>query len=75
MLGIQRFLESFSSAIVSIWQFVQGFFRDSFRLVKLLSNIPRILVSIFSWIPGEIWVVLSMLFGVVIFYKILGREG
>lgn len=75
MNAINSFLSGIGDAIVKAWQFVLAFFRDFMQFLELLTKMPEILANVLSWIPGEIWISLSMLFGIVILYKILGREG
>lgn len=75
MYAITSFLSGIGDAIVKAWQFVLAFFRDFMQFLELLTKMPVILANVLSWIPGEIWILLYLLFNIVILYKILGREG
>ena len=75
MQAITDFLSGIGDSIVNAWQFVLAFFRDFMQFLELLTKMPEILANVLSWIPGEIWISLYLLFNIVILYKILGREG
>ena len=75
MKAIVEFLSGIGDAIVKVWEFALALFRDFMQFLELLTKMPEILAKVLSWIPGEIWISLSLLFGIVILYKIIGREG
>lgn len=75
-------LDSIFSAIKSIvefldtiWQFVKDFTSDTFEMIRLVGKTATKIPDYLSWLPVEIVTPLLVLFGVVVIYKILGREG
>lgn len=75
MQTLISFFSSIGDAIVTVFDFIIAFFRDFMQFLQLLVKMPEILANVLSWIPGELFVSLAILFGVVILYKVLGREG
>lgn len=59
----------------TIWTFVKDFTSDTFEMIKLVGETVAKIPDYFSWLPAEVGVALVALFGVVVIYKILGREG
>lgn len=75
MLGLLDFLSGIADGIVAVFDFIISFFKDFMQFLQLLATMPAKLALWLSWIPGEIFALLAVLFGIVILYKILGREG
>lgn len=75
MQAFFEFFDGIAKSITSVIDFVIAFFRDFISLLKILAAIPQYLVVMFQWIPGELFVLLTVLISAVILYKILGREG
>lgn len=61
--------------IDTIWKFVKDFTKDTFEMIKLVGETVAKIPDYFDWLPAEVGVALVALFGVVVIYKILGREG
>lgn len=59
----------------TIWTFVTDFLKDTFDMIKLVGESVTKIPSYFSWLPGDVVALIVALFGVVVIYKILGREG
>lgn len=68
-------IESVVGFIDTIWQFIQDFTSDTFEMIKLVGDTVSKIPSYLSWLPPQIITPLIVLFGVVVIYKILGREG
>lgn len=75
MLNIIDFLKGFADGVVAVFDFIIAFFKDFMQFLKLLATMPEKIAKWLSWIPPEIFALLGILFGIVILYKILGREG
>lgn len=75
MQAIVNFLSGFGETILKLWEFFIALFKDFFQFLELIFKLPVFLADCFTWLPPDIWLPLSILFGVVILYKILGREG
>ena len=69
------FFKGVGNAITSIIDFVIGFFEDLVYMIKLLGQVIVNIPSYFSWLPAEVVAILVLIIGVVVVYKILGREG
>lgn len=75
MQAILDFLKSVVDTVTFLIDFVIGMIKDIVYLIQLtakfLANIP----SYFSWLPGSFATMIVLLFGIVVVYKVLGREG
>ena len=75
---MQAILDFFSYAFspyISLVKFIITTIKDLVYMVGLtgryLANIP----SYFAWMPSQYVTVLTILFSIVVLYKVLGREG
>lgn len=75
MDGLINFFRGIGEAIVSGFDFIISFFSDLIYVIQLTGKVLAQIPSFFSWMPGEIVALLVVLFGIVVIYKILGREG
>lgn len=75
MDGIIGFLRGIGSAIVSAFDFIIGFFQDLIYIIQLTGKFLLQIPAYFSWMPVEVVSLLVVLFGIVVIYKIMGREG
>lgn len=72
---IKDFLVGIGDAIVSLWDFIIGFFEDLVYIIQLTGKFVLNIPSYFAWMPGEIVTLIIMIFSIVVIYKVLGREG
>lgn len=76
MLGvIKSFFLGITNVITSLIDFVVGLVEDLVYMVKLLTTFIAKLPQMFSWLPSSVVAILLTIFGVVVVYKIMGREG
>lgn len=75
MDGIIGFLRGIGSAIVAAFDFIIGFFQDLIYIIQLTGKFLLQIPAYFSWLPAELLSMLVVLFGIVVIYKIMGREG
>lgn len=75
MNAILDFFKGIGNAIVSVVDFVIGLFEDLIYMIKILGQVIANIPSYFSWLPAELISILLIIVGVVVIYKILGREG
>lgn len=68
-------LKSLVDGISTVIDFVVDFFADLAYMIKLLGEFMANIPGYFSWLPSGVVAVLVTIFGVVVIYKILGREG
>lgn len=69
------FFKSFTDIVSSLVDFVIGLFEDLVYMIKLLGQVVLNIPVYFSWLPAEVLALVVVLIGVVVVYKILGREG
>lgn len=72
---ILEFLSGIGEAIVTAFEFVVNFFGDIVYVIQLTGKFLAQIPVYFAWLPGELVGMLVIIFGVVVIYKILGREG
>lgn len=76
MLGaLKDFFLGMANVITSLIDFVVGIVQDLVYMVKLLTTFIAKLPQMFSWLPSSVVAILLTIFGIVIVYKIMGREG
>lgn len=75
MQALLQFFKGIGNTIVSVVDFVIGLFQDLIYMIKLLGQVVLNIPAYFSWLPGELLVILVLIVGIVVVYKILGREG
>lgn len=72
---IKNFFLGMVNIITSLIDFVIGIAEDIVYVVKLCGTFVAKIPMLFSWLPAECLVLVVLLFGIVVVYKILGREG
>lgn len=55
--------------------FVISFVQDIVYLIGLTADFVAKIPSLFSWLPSEALSLIIIAFGIVVVYKVLGREG
>lgn len=73
--GLFDLFSTIGEYISTAWTFLVDFFKDTFDMIKLVGETVSKLPQYFTWLPEELLSILLVLFGVVVLYKILGREG
>lgn len=73
--AIKDGLNSVLDFFTLIWDFVTGLIDDIVNLTTTVTETVKNIPDYFSWLPAEIVVSIVALFGIVVVYKILGREG
>lgn len=68
-------LKSIFNLISSVVSFIIGFFQDLVYMIGLLGKFIISLPSYFSWLPPTFITAISLIFSIVVIYKVLGREG
>lgn len=68
-------LKYIGNLLVSVVDFVIGLFEDLVYMIQLLGKFLIELPFYFSWLPEKLVAMLILIFGIVVVYKILGREG
>jgi hypothetical protein len=72
---IGNLLQKLADFFTSLWEFLKGMIEDIVTLVKLLKDWLAQIPSLFDWLPSTLLTLVILGIGVVVLYKILGREG
>lgn len=75
MQTLINFVETISNVITAIIDFVIGLFQDLIYMIRLLGEVVLNIPAYFTWLPAEAIALVVVIIGVVVIYKILGREG
>ena len=68
-------LKSIFNLISSVVSFIIGFFQDLVYMISLLGKFILSLPTYLSWLPPTFITAVSLIFTIVVIYKVLGREG
>lgn len=75
LTGLVNFFASLGKIVTSIVEFFIGFVEDIVFIVKLLGSFVSKIPMLFSWLPTEVLAIITLIFSVVVIYKVMGREG
>ena len=75
MQAIIDFLKSFAEIVSSLVDFVFGIIQDLLYVIQLLGSLIVKIPQMIGWLPSACISLVVTMFGVVLIYKILGREG
>ena len=68
-------LQNILDLLVSFFSAIGDLLFDLFDVIRKVNIAVRYLPNLFSWLPDAVTPILIATFGVVIVYKVLGREG
>lgn len=75
MGAIIKFFEGFVDAITSAIDFLIGFIEDIIYIVKITGEFVLQIPNYLGWLPSSVLTIIVVVFGVVVIYKVMGREG
>jgi len=75
LASIKEYIVSIGEFFSSIFDFVIGFFEDVAYMIKLTAEFVMNIPDYFSWLPPQLVALIVTIFGIVVIYKVLGREG
>lgn len=75
MKAILKAIRGIASFFSTIIDAVIGLFEDIAYIVKLTAKALASIPDYFGWLPTSIVSILVVLIGIVVVYKVLGREG
>ena len=75
MDAIINFFAGIADLIASAFQFLIDMVSDIVYVITLTGKAIAAIPSYFAWLPTPVVALLVTIFGVVVVYKILGREG
>lgn len=75
MSAIIKFFTGIGDLLTGAINFLIGIIADIVYIVQLTGKAITAIPSFFAWLPTPVVTMLVTIFGVVVVYKILGREG
>lgn len=64
----------FFDMIGSVVDFIINFVKDLVYVIKLVGEFVLKIPDMFTWLPATVVALIVTVFGIVVIYKILGRE-
>lgn len=68
-------IENIVDFVDLIYKFIKQIVKDTTTLIETVFETVKSIPDYFEWLPSEIVVLVVALFGMVVIYKVLGREG
>lgn len=75
MSAIITFFEGFVDVISGAVDFLVGFVEDIVYIVKITGEFVLEIPNYLSWLPAPVLAIVIVVFGIVVIYKVMGREG
>lgn len=72
---IKDFFLGIAEVVTGLIDFVIGFIEDIIYVVTLCGAFVLKIPTLFSWLPAPAIAIIVIIFGIVVVYKITGREG
>lgn len=72
---MMQFLQTIADFFVAIFEIVMALIKDIIEMVKMLGDFVGQIPNLFDWLPQAAIGTIVTIFGVVVIYKIIGREG
>lgn len=73
--GIFKAIQTIVQFIEGLWTFLTQLFEDVVNLVTLLKDWLLALPDLLGFLPSSLVLLVMTGFGIVVLYKVLGREG
>lgn len=75
MQAILDFFQSVGKILTGVIDFFIDFIQDVVFAVEVTGRVLANIPNYFTWLPGPLVALLVTIFGIVVIYKIAGREG
>lgn len=75
MFAIFDAIIGFFEAVFALIEFVINFIGDLIYIIMLTGEFLLKIPEYFAWLPGTLLSLVVTAFGIVVIYKVLGREG
>lgn len=75
MEAIIKFFQGIADGVSAALSFLIGFIEDIVYVVKLTGEFVLNIPNYFAWLPAPVLATVVAIFGIVVIYKVLGREG
>lgn len=73
--GIFKAIQTIVQFIEGLWTFLTQLFEDVVNLVTMLKDWLLALPNLLGFLPSSLVLLVMTGFGIVVLYKVLGREG
>lgn len=73
--SIKEILFNIGNFFTSVYDFFLKLCKDIVFIVKATGKALTAIPDLFSWLPAPILSIILVAFGVIVIYKIMGREG
>lgn len=75
MQALLDFFSTLGSIITGLVDFVISIIKDIVFVIEVTASVLLRIPQYFSWLPEALLATLTVVFSVVVIYKIIGREG
>lgn len=75
MNAIIKFFEGLMDGISAAIDFLISFIEDIVYIVRITGEFVLEIPTYLAWLPGPVLAIVVTVFGVVVIYKVMGREG
>ena len=75
MDAIIKFFKGIADAVSAALSFLIGFIEDIVYVIKLTGQFVLCIPDYLGFLPSAVLSIVIVIFGVVVIYKVLGREG
>lgn len=75
MDAIIKFLQGIIDGVTAALDFLVSFIEDIVYVVMLTGEFVLNIPNYFAWLPAPVLAIVVSIFGIVVIYKVLGREG
>lgn len=75
MTAIIDFITGIADGVQAAIDFLLSIVQDTLFVVQITGNFVSKIPAFFDWLPAPVVAIIVSIFGVVVIYKILGREG
>lgn len=73
--SIKEILFNIGNFFTSVYDFFLKLCKDIVFIVKATGKAVSVIPDLFSWLPAPVLSIILVVFGVIVIYKIMGREG
>lgn len=75
MKALVEFIKGIAEGVTAAIDFLFGIIEDLVYMVKLLGQFILDIPAYLSWLPAGVVAIFITIFGIVVIYKVIGREG
>lgn len=72
---ISNVLSDIANFFSTVWDFIIHVFQEIVYVIQLLGTVIANIPSYFTWLPASVIALLILGIGIVVIYKVVGRDG